>query len=349
MDWSVRLLEEKHESSFIPFLGRRISDRSVRKHFDWLYRANPHGDAVTWIAVDDETGQIVGCTSTFPRMLIINGKEVLASKGGDAYVDPDFRRQGIAQALHHQGITDMQQLGIACNFGISPVPANFRAFIRAGALSPGNFDHYRLPLDASWIAKRLVAGWIQSAARKVLDPIVHYYAERRIVRRGTLREYLKVVKAFDTRASDLYDSVSHLYGISGKRDLEYLNWRFTNHPFKDYTLIECISRDELFGYAVLDMQSDRCKIVDFVACDDGVGASNFLMLLAKFSRELGKKSISLFLNPIGPYAAVIESCGFLRAGDDLPMMVLTIGSKELDDVFSEPENWFVMPGDQDTT
>jgi GNAT superfamily N-acetyltransferase len=281
-------------------------------------------------------------------MLIINGKEVLASKGGDAYVDPDFRRQGIAQALHHQGITDMQQLGIACNFGISPVPANYRAFIRAGALSPGTFDRYRLPLDATWIAKRLGAGWIHSAARRILDPLVHYYAERRIVRRGTLRENLQVVKAFDTRASELFDSVSHLYGISGKRDLEYLDWRFTNHPFNDYTLIECISSDELFGYAVLDMQSDRCKIVDFVARDDGVGTSNFLILLAKFARELGKKTISLRLNPIGAYATVFQRNGFVRANADLPMMVLTIGSKDLDDVFSNPENWFLMPGDQDT-
>lgn len=59
--------------------------------------------------------------------------------------------------------------------------------------------------------------------------------------------------------------------------------------------------------------------------------------------------MSLFLNPVGPYAKPFEHCGFRLAGDELPMMVLTIGSKELDEVLSEPANWYLTPGDQDAT
>ncbi|MBT8079761.1 MAG: GNAT family N-acetyltransferase [Gammaproteobacteria bacterium] len=347
-DWQVRLLERDDEAAFIPLLGQHISDRCVRKHFDWLYRSNPHGNAVTWVAVTAE-GRIVGCTSTFPRLLKFNGDEILGSKGGDAYVDPAFRRQGIAQALHHQGIADMKKLGISCNFGIAPVPANFRAFIRAGALSPGNFDNYRMPLDASWIARRLGTGWIGHVAKKVLNPLVRMYVERRGSRRKRFRERISVVDRFDDRVGELFDALSESFSICGKRDSAYLNWRFADHPFKQFTLIECSTRGVLSGYAVLDMNADRCKIVDFLCNTEDGSASFFLKCLIQFARERGKRSISLFLNPIGPYAKSFEAEGFMRAGEELPIMALTTGCPEQDEIFNKAENWYLTPGDEDST
>lgn len=347
--WHVRPACEDDEESFIRFLGHHISDRNVEKHFKWLYLGNPHGRALTWIAVKNGTDQIVGCTSTFPRIMNIAGADLLASKGGDAYVDPEFRRQGIAQALHAFSVGDMQNLGIACNFGIAPAPANFRAFMRVGALSPGNFDTYRLPLDASWVVDKFRLEWIRRTAKRLLDPVVRFYVERQGFRRERFRESLRIVDRFDSRVNELFASVSHKFGVCGKRDSEYLNWRFAEHPFKQYTLVECSSRDDLFGYAVLGMVADRCKILDFLCRDDEIGLQLFLKLLSGFARDRGCRSLFLYLNPAGPYVAGFERCGFLRAGRELPMMILTNGSPDKDEIFNDKERWYLMPGDDDST
>ena len=347
-NWQVRLLERDDEEQFIPLLGQHINDRCVRKHFNWLYRNNPHGDAVTWVAVTTD-GRIVGCTSTFPRLLKLNGAEILGSKGGDAYVDPEFRRQGIAQARHHQGIADMKKLGISCNFGIAPVPANFRAFLRAGALSPGSFDNYRLPLDASSVVSRLGIGWAGRAARKLLNPLVRLYIERKGSNRRHFREQIVQVERFDLGIDQLFEELSDGFSICGKRDSAYLNWRFADHPFKKFTLVECHTRGKLSGYAVLDMSSERCKILDFLCRTDDTSATFFIKLLIDLARDAGKQTVSLFLNPKGPYATVFESEGFMRAGEELPIMALTTGCPVQDKVFSKPENWYLTPGDEDST
>ena len=345
----IRLLEQADEATFVPFLGQHITDRCVKRHFDWLYRQNPHGHAITWLAIDDVSQQIVGCTSTFPRILRVDGKDVLASKGGDAYVDPDFRRRGIAQALHEQSIEDMRRLGVACNFGIAPVPANFRAFLRAGALSPGNFDHYRLPLDASWLTKRLPGETFRRLAQRALDPLVGIYTDRRGFHGRHARANIRRVSGFDSRVNELSDAACSSFAVCGKRDQDYLNWRFRDHPFNDYELIECVSQeDHLEGYAVLDMQTERCVVLDFLANGNGAGVQPFLKALIRLARRNGKHSIALFLNPASEFTDHFKSCGFVRAGADLPMMVLTIGTPEYESAFADAAGWYLTPGDQDT-
>lgn len=349
MNWHVRLLEEEDEPLFVPFLGRRISDRCIHKHFDWLYRRNPHGDAVTWIAVSNATKKILGCTSTFPRLFNMRGKDVLASKGGDAYVDPDFRRQGIAQTLHETSVADMKEMGIACNFGVAPVPANFRAFIRAGALSPCDFDGYHLPLNSSFLVRRLPGRLFRAGAAKILDPLVHLYITRKRTMRNRARESLRVVERFDNRIDELFESVAPAFGICGKRDSAYLNWRFANHPFNKYMLLECVSRNRLTGYAVLDLNSDNCRVLDFLTVDDDIGTKYFIRSIARVAHGRRKHSVSLFLNPYGPYADLFKECGFMRAGKKLPLMALTTDESQNSGVFGERSNWFLLPGDEDST
>ena len=59
-----------------------VPDASAR--YDWLYASNPHGFAQSWIAVERETGRAVGCTSFFPRKVLIDGAQHSGSLGGDA-------------------------------------------------------------------------------------------------------------------------------------------------------------------------------------------------------------------------------------------------------------------------
>ncbi len=346
MEWKIRRLEARDEAAFVPFLGNWITEQPVAVHFDWLYRGNPHGNAITWIVVLGGEDRIVGCTSAFPRRMRLDGESILGCFGGDAFVDPDFRRRGIAQSLHEYCATDMRRLEIECLYGF-PVPANFRAFERAGALGPCDFHRFWLPLNAERIVRSLHLGPFAPIAATILNPAVNLYLAKNLFRNSRPGIRLQVVGSFDSKVDELFDSVAHRFGICCVRDAAYLNWRFSNHPFINSTIVKWQDNGSLLAYAVLDLRTKQCQILDFLVRDDAEIGHDFLASLAQFASDKGKWSIELNLNASGPGVQLFRRSGFKRHGTGHRLMVHTIHDQEKDKIFSDPGKWFLMPGDRD--
>src|SRR6185437_6259627 len=113
MSYHVRLAQPDDRGSLLALQAELFQSGGAGKgraeleqRFDWLYQDNPHGKAVTWVAVDDASGQVVGTTSFFPRLLALDGGTVRGALGGDGYVLPRFRRLGIGTAMHRASRRD---------------------------------------------------------------------------------------------------------------------------------------------------------------------------------------------------------------------------------------------------
>ena len=76
--------------------GHLGPDADVEARYQWLYLKNPHGKARTYLATHGATGEAAGLTSLFPRRVLVAGRHRNGAIGGDGYVRPAFRRQGIA-------------------------------------------------------------------------------------------------------------------------------------------------------------------------------------------------------------------------------------------------------------
>ena len=153
MSFHVRLAQPDDRGSLLAlqaelFHGEGAGhDRAgLERRFDWLYRDNPHGKAFTWVAVDDATGQVVGSTSFFPRLLALDGGTVRGALGGDGYVLPRFRRRGIGTAMHRASRRDMRALGIEVMFG-TPMPRNLTPLREAGSRNVTRVARYVRPLS----------------------------------------------------------------------------------------------------------------------------------------------------------------------------------------------------------
>lgn len=345
MEWTIRRLEPGDEPAFLLFLAGWISDRPVGTHYEWLYRGNPHGKALTWIAVLDNVNRIVGCTSVFPRRMMHFGETFMGSFGGDAFVDPEFRRRGIAQSLHEFSIADMKRLDVQCNYGF-PVPANFRAFLRAGALDPCDFQHLVVPFRAKPPAVSLPLGPLRPLVQATENASLKLYLKTRVLRRSRLNGPLQESVRFDTEVDRLFESVAHELRLCCIRDADYLNWRFVDNPFVTPTILQWREQGILLAYAVLDLNAGNCGILDLLVRDEEIGRS-FLASVAQFALDRNKTSISLKLNASGPYAPLFRRCGWLPTRHTDRLMVQTLGDPERDRIFRNAENWFLMPGDRD--
>ena len=98
MSFEVRPSSEAARPEVAALVREMIPGVDVTSRLSWLYETNPAGRALTWLA--SEGGEIAGCTSYFPFMLMLDGKRLRAALGGDGYVRPKFRRRGLGGLLH---------------------------------------------------------------------------------------------------------------------------------------------------------------------------------------------------------------------------------------------------------
>jgi predicted GNAT family acetyltransferase len=280
-------------------------------------------------------------------MLRVYGEKLLAAYGGDAYVSPEHRRRGIAQSLHEANVLDLRERGVACNFGVGPVPANFRAFLRAGALSPCDFYYYNIPLNSEPLVSRLPLGILSGVAQKALNPLVAIYSTSNAVREQASRLSIREFSKFDTEFDDLFENVSKSIPICGQRDASYLNWRYVDNPFNSYTLLSFVTDDTLAGYSVLRQERNRWTILDFLASTDGGLDLSCLCALLVCLRKKSARSLTLFLNPKSASADIFLKCKFRKSGIKMPLMVLTDGASSRNDMFDKSDAWFLLPGDKE--
>lgn len=68
---------------------------------------------------------------------------------------------------------------------------------------------------------------------------------------------------------DFWKNVRERYPIAAERTLDYLNWRFINHPFFKYSILTARHKNNLAGYLIFRFEEDQgfkiARIIDFVS------------------------------------------------------------------------------------
>ena len=135
--WYIRPIRAEDTEAFLSFLSAWVTNVSLKDRYRWIYQDNPHGKALTWLAVTSQDNKIVGCASVFPRKMWLNGHVETGSAGGDTYVDPMWRRKGIAEALHRASCKrHARKWSHALQYGF-PLRENLRAIRKAGRVPSG--------------------------------------------------------------------------------------------------------------------------------------------------------------------------------------------------------------------
>ncbi|HVF89510.1 MAG TPA: GNAT family N-acetyltransferase, partial [Blastocatellia bacterium] len=146
-DYHIREATEDDRERVIKLVSKMWSE-DIAPRYERFYVSNPHGRALTWLAIETGTGETAGCTSIFPRRVIVDGRERMGSIGGDCYIEPRMRRRGIATALHKESLAGMREHGIEFMYG-PPNPSNLHALVKAGSRLVTSFKRWVRPLAGS--------------------------------------------------------------------------------------------------------------------------------------------------------------------------------------------------------
>lgn len=298
----------------------------IHSRHEWLYRRNPHGMALTFIAFDRASGEPCGLTSIFPRKLAVRGTERIASIGGDGFVRPAFRRRGIATALHRESLQKMREADVELMYG-PPEPHNLAALVRAGSKIVCQLRRFVRPLDF-----RRLTSW-----GPVLSPLRGWLRPRRspLRLRAMTNDDIKLVDGIWERAvQDL--------SVAPSRDGEYYAWRFGDCPSGKQRPYLVLDGARAVGVCALERNGHRTVILDIITPQKSYGA----MVEAICSFCLDDAAIEIRLNERGPIASLLWQHGFIPR-DRKPFQVLIGEEHPRADELLRPQAWYYTTGDGD--
>lgn len=264
MDWIIRRMEKDDRSAYVRLLGQWITRVPVEEHFRWLYLENPHGQALTWLAVRRDDGRIIGATSIFPKKVRVRGNVLVGSVGGDTFVSPDFRRRGVAKKLHEVSMGEMAATDVRFHYGFPNRP-NLGAILKAGALYPGDFSEAMFLLGVEpalnkFSVPKPFLNVISQARNAGLPVMTRIRLSGCRIKDGQLKR----MASFDSRMEPVLKKAAEKLSIGCLRDGDYLAWRFFRNPAATHEVYVYEIDGEPCGYAALEFSNYRCVLFDFL-------------------------------------------------------------------------------------
>lgn len=318
--------------------GEDISER-----YEWLYLANPHGRALTWLALEQASGEAVGCTSIFPRKVMVDGVARMGSIGGDCYIDPRARRRGLATALHRLSLKEMRDDGIDFMYG-PPNPNNFAALVKAGSHSVTHFKRFVRPLKGSSVYRfafdRLpskLEAHLAALPIRLLDRVTKVDA------RG-LR--LEPVNEFSAEFDVMFEQADTSTGVTLVRDSQYLAWHYQQGASRKQLPFAIWLDEKLVGITALEFANDHAAIVELFTVGDMKLMDATLQLLLNKAAEMGCALLEISCTPNGLAASRLQRLGFMGRSERGFQVAVAEDDLQLKTLLC-PESWNFFAADQD--
>ena len=321
------------------------SELITSKYFDWQYRNGPYGIAKILLAKDDDNS-IIGVEPILPMKLYIDTKIIMSSLSCNSIVDPDFRNKGIFSNLVSNILKLIDKKEISSIYGI-PNTKSYNIFIKNG------FDEIdQLPL---LVRPLKLSNYFPHPIKKLIKPFEIFWKVK--IENSNIELFTEKINSdFDKINTDLSRRVL----IMQKRDKEFLQWRYKEHPSKKYEIHILKENTQLKGYIITSIADIKGKkigvILDFVfdsTIENKEGPKN---LVKKVLERFWDKDIPLAIATCGNNSQenqILKRVGFKETPRFLkpePLYFIIGGiSSDVQNIekMKEFKNWFFTFGDYD--
>lgn len=304
--------------------------------FRWLYEANPDGPAISWVAVDECSGQIVGTTAVCPRRVRIGGtgRDVLAWNCCDFSIRSRYRTMGTAIKLRRAARAGVDA-GHSQFLYAHPNNRMLVVHLQVGHRKLGRMvRHAKLLRTSSGL--RIVDRAASIASRVVgRDWWRHTSEDTELVEQWPL-------SALDT----LFEDASHRLGTAIVRDSRYLDWRFRQNPVERGEMIVVRRRGRLTGYLIFTEKREVGVVKDWLALDASAVDALFQTLIVEMRRR-DAPSISVTALESHPDLTRLTALGFLRRPDSTTAVVYANPDLAESKMVTNPSAWYMTLGDRD--
>lgn len=327
----------------IDTLRRYLTPLSDATRYEWLYRANPYGPAVAWIAVDEGRGETVGMASAFPRRAVREGKDERCWVLGDFCIHEQYRTLGPALSLNRACLSGVDEGAVAFCYDF-PSDRMMAVYRRLGIQPFGQMIRFAKVLR--W--GRKLRGAVSVPGIRTGLGILGSIADLRPARRTATPRGTTLAlqdKDCDGAFDDLDRANRGRSRLHLERSSAYLNWRYRANPLGRYEILAARRGGELQGYAAFTQSGPDALLTDLVAREDGT-TRLLLDELAALLRSRDTVTLSAPALSSHPIISHLRRSGFrpretspvilYRRPDPEPMNALACG------------DWPLLYGDRDS-
>jgi predicted N-acetyltransferase YhbS len=353
-DWHARLYRPGDETGIVALYERVFGYRRTPEWWRWKIKSFPSAVELTWVAVAERDGSIIGHYPGIPIRLKLDGEVRPAIVNLDVMTSPDYRRRGILLHLGEAANRHWREAGYAAVVGLP----NEQWGSRTQALGWQTIfplGWLRFPLHIGKVAAR--SGRLPRAAAPVAHlagEAVAYLWSRPRVRRLAQDKSVQVEEV--TTAGEEFDllwaCLEGAYHNSVVRDAAYVRWRFLSALPVPYKLLLARDGEEPLGYIAYRYWSPRggttAYIADLFTAPGDTRATN--ALLAAALRDLWQQGAGTAMVTAVPGSALHST---LREAGARPLEAafhydLISLDPTLDiTAMSDPELWIVSGSDSD--
>jgi hypothetical protein len=317
-------------------------DADARRH-DWLYRDNPWGPALAWLALDEDAGVPVGMASAFPRRMRVGGRPETAWLLGDFCIRDDTRTLGVALKLQRACLAGVAATGARLCFDF-PSQAMMAVYRRLAVEPWAEMTRLVRPLRL----ERHIRGLVKSAAlaRTLSFAVDPFLRMRRRWPSPTVG-----VKLADGPCGEEFAALAERATTAGggwvERSPAYLDWRFTAHPWVRYERAEARRAGRLVAYAVFRQVGEQGLLEDLFGIDDRDVVTDLVESVTQVLAARGAAAVSATMATAHPWRPWLGALGFVPR-ESKPMVVCVSTRGSVDDDLPRGGGWFFMDGDRES-
>ncbi|MFH1898223.1 MAG: hypothetical protein ABH886_08320 [Candidatus Desantisbacteria bacterium] len=337
---------DKDKGILISLLNENRRVATDERRYEWLYRQNPYGEAIGWVAFDEKNDEPVGFTVITPRLVRVKGKDVICWNCGDFSIHKKYRTLGVAVKLRKMA-RDGVDAGVVPFLYAHPNDRMLVVHQRVGHPVIGQMVRYakviRLNKKMQDMLKYKV---IADALSGLGNPLLKLMGKEQWYCRGYSLDFgvnIEYTEEFDA----LFNQVSKQYAVCVVRNAKYLNWRYSASPLYKMTTMMLRKNGNLCGYLIYYHEElDVVHIKDVLYENDAVARHLMGVLISKL-REQGVCTISVGLLSSNPFIEILMFFGFSQRLEVSSVIVYPNSSFEYADMVKDAQNWFMMVGDRD--
>ncbi len=342
---------EKHKNHILMIWARNLpplfhGDLSEYT-YSWYYQENPCGPGRCWLLRENKTGQFVGTAGLGLRRFKLLNQPVLAGLLADFAIDQEHRVFLPALTLQKK-VREMAEPELGFLYSLPTRPAA-SVLLRAGHRKLGELQRYARILKVRTYVERALGG--VPGARALAPPLD--WVLKTVYRDtwGPVSESFVVrpIDEFDSRFDALWERAAPNFSVVAERTSQFLRWRYTLFPWRKFSTLGLMSRDErrLFGYVVYYFQKNVIFVSDLFFEDDDKILSNLLNGFLRFARKTDAISISLSFLGAERIIKRLRLFGFYPRSDTKDV-IIAAGAKNLfPSVALDKSNWYLVSGDEE--
>ncbi|MFX0134334.1 MAG: GNAT family N-acetyltransferase [Candidatus Hodarchaeota archaeon] len=241
-DFTIKTYQDSDEADLISLYLKVFPHVITDGLIEWKNRKNPfeNADKYTFLMKDKET--IISQYAVVPKIFIIYGKEYKCIQSLGTMTHPAYRGLGIFPYLAKIAYEYAKRKGHSFVYGF-----------------PNEISEQYFKVKLNWTIFSKLNLFYKDLSSSMLPKI------------DDDNYIIKEIEVFDEKVNKLWNKIKPFLPIIIKKDKDYLNWRFVNHPsenYKKYIVLNNTNR-KICAYFILKKFKDKNNnlnghIIDFL-------------------------------------------------------------------------------------